>query len=320
MSLVLLNPREFERALMEPNWADANGGVALAVDLRDGGVLPRGTGDWARAQAVPVIGLGAEPPELDLWARSEADLAALTERITRRPRASLVLVQVLRNAASLPPAGALQLESLAYGLLQSGAEYADWLNHRTPRTSRVPDRPLVEMAREGDVLRIELNSPENRNALSAPLRDELTEALRLVAQDGRLSAVLSGRGPVFSAGGDLSEFGVVVDPSFAHEIRQLRMPAQTLAQCAERVEARVHGACVGAGIELSAFAGKLIADPSTTFRLPEIEMGLVPGAGGCVSIPARIGRQRAAWLAITGSEMTARQALEWGLVDELRER
>ena len=320
MSLVLLNPREFERALIEPNWADANGGVALAVDLRDGGVLPRGTGDWARAQAVPVIGLGAEPPELDLWARSEADLAALTERITRRPRASLVLVQVLRNAASLPPAGALQLESLAYGLLQSGAEYADWLNHRTPRTSRVPDRPLVEMAREGDVLRIELNSPENRNALSAPLRDELTEALRLVAQDGRLSAVLSGRGPVFSAGGDLSEFGVVVDPSFAHEIRQLRMPAQTLAQCAERVEARVHGACVGAGIELSAFAGKLIADPSTTFRLPEIEMGLVPGAGGCVSIPARIGRQRAAWLAITGSEMTARQALEWGLVDELRER
>ena len=55
-------------------------------------------------------------------------------------------------------------------------------------------------------------------------------------------------------------------------------------------EVVVHGACVGAGVELAAFADRVIARPSTRFRLPEVGMGLIPGAGGAVSIPRRIGR------------------------------
>ena len=69
-----------------------------------------------------------------------------------------------------------------------------------------------------------------------------------------------------------------------------------LAACAERVHAELHGTCLGAGIELPAFAGRVVAWPDTTFRLPEVAMGLVPGAGGTVSLPRRIGRQRTAWL------------------------
>ena len=81
--------------------------------------------------------------------------------------------------------------------------------------------------------------------------------------------------------------------------------------------ARVHDPSVGSGVELAAFAGRVVAAPDATFALPEVAMGLVPGAGGTVSIPARIGRHRTAWLALTGEALDAATALRWGLVDEI---
>jgi enoyl-CoA hydratase/carnithine racemase len=74
---------------------------------------------------------------------------------------------------------------------------------------------------------------------------------------------------------------------------------------------------VGAGIELPAFARRVVAAPDTLIRLPEIAMGLIPGAGGTASIPPRIGRHRTAYLALTGTTLTAEQALGWGLVDAI---
>ena len=61
--------------------------------------------------------------------------------------------------------------------------------------------------------------------------------------------------------------------------------------------------CLGAGVELPAFAARVVAHANTSFALPELEMGLVPGAGGTVSLPRRIGRQRTAWLALTGQRL-----------------
>ena len=85
----------------------------------------------------------------------------------------------------------------------------------------------------------------------------------------------------------------------------------------DRATVLVHGSCVGAGIEIPAFAGTVIAAPGTRFALPEVAMGLIPGAGGTVSIPRRIGRQRALWLALSGAQLDAATALEWGLVDAI---
>lgn len=68
---------------------------------------------------------------------------------------------------------------------------------------------------------------------------------------------------------------------------------------------------------MAAFAGTVIAAPGTFFRFPEVRMGLVPGAGGTVSVPRRIGRWRAAWLMLTGERLSAEAALRWGLVDRL---
>ena len=118
--------------------------------------------------------------------------------------------------------------------------------------------------------------------------------------------MLRGEGPSFCSGGDLDEFGTLPDPATAHAIRSTRHPARLLHALEARVERVVHGACVGAGVELPAFAARVVARPDASFRLPELAMGLVPGAGGTVSLPRRIGRQRTAWLALSGAAIDAR--------------
>jgi enoyl-CoA hydratase/carnithine racemase len=172
--------------------------------------------------------------------------------------------------------------------------------------------------RAGDRLTIRLNRPANRNALSVEIREALCEALELVLADPTIRTVsISGAGRCFSIGGDLVEFGSGPDPATGHAIRGLRMPARLLADCAERVEFRLHGACIGAGIELPAFGRRVVAKARSFFQLPEITFGLIPGAGGCVSVSRRVGRQRTAYLALSARRISAFKALRWGLIDML---
>lgn len=113
------------------------------------------------------------------------------------------------------------------------------------------------------------------------------------------------------------EFGTTPDLVTAHFTRTRAGAGGLLHELAGRLEARVHGACIGAGIELPAFAGHVVAVPGATFRLPEVGMGLIPGAGGTVSIPRRIGRWRTLHLALSDSTVDVDTAASWGLVDEL---
>ena len=152
------------------------------------------------------------------------------------------------------------------------------------------------------------------------MRDALVELLELVLLDHSIKRVaVSGRGSCFSVGGELREFGLATDPASAHLIRSSHNPGRLLARCADRVSFHLHSACIGSGIEIPAFAGHVSAAPRTFFQLPELAFGLIPGAGGCVSISRRIGRQRTAWLALSGKRINASQALEWGLIDEILE-
>jgi enoyl-CoA hydratase/carnithine racemase len=278
-------------------------------------VLPQGMAD---AYDVLLTGPGRAPAP---WvSEPDPEEAALTlrERIADAPNAALALVQVLRMGPRLTPNERLVAESLAYSTLQAGSTFRHWL----ATTRRPPHRPAhgspVRLAREGDLLRVTLDRPKARNAVDAATRDALCEALELALADASLTrVVLCGEGPDFSAGGDLSEFGASTDPSLAHRVRLTRSPADLLRRLSARTEtvARLHGACVGAGIELPAFANHIVAAPDTVIRLPELELGLIPGAGGTASLPPRIGRHRTAWLALTGARLDAGRALEWGLVD-----
>ena len=85
----------------------------------------------------------------------------------------------------------------------------------------------------------------------------------------------------------------------------------------EKITAVVHGACVGAGIELPAFAGRITARSDAFFQLPEVRFGLIPGAGGTASILNRVGRSRFNYMALTSERIDAVTALKWRLIDKI---
>ncbi|MCR2799360.1 enoyl-CoA hydratase/isomerase family protein [Microbacterium sp. zg-Y818] len=249
-----------------------------------------------------------------------SDLSAEVDRvftaIGRNPYAAVVLADVLRAAESAPVIDALHVESLAYSALLAGSEFRAWLDARAARTAVVPDRAPVRVERSAADLHLVFDHPERRNAYSAAMRDALVDALSLAEADDTITRVLiSGEGPSFCAGGDLTEFGTNPDGAQSHLLRTRGGAGALMHRLAAQVQVTVHGSCIGAGIELPAFASTLRVRGEATFRLPEVHMGLIPGAGGTVSIPRRIGRHRAYWLAVTGAAINASTALEWGLVD-----
>ncbi|MGW4481704.1 enoyl-CoA hydratase/isomerase family protein [Rhodococcus triatomae] len=248
-----------------------------------------------------------------------AALDELAHAVAEQEHAAMVLAHVLRASETLPVPEALDVESLGYSTLLGTPGFRRWLDGRGPRPlpPPSPQQPVL-IGREGDRLRITLNRPERRNAYGAEVRDGLVEALRLALVDDTVTSILvDGNGPVFSAGGDLDEFGTTPDLGIAHLIRTRAGAARLVDTLAERIEVRVHGACVGAGIEVPAFASRIVAAPATVFRLPEVSMGLIPGAGGCVSVPRRIGRWRAYWMCVTNVGLDTGTALAWGLIDEI---
>ncbi len=287
---------------------------------------------WLSHQPCPIIGIGtsqtlAEDPwrdHYDVWVDELSAAEPLLRNIHHAPNTAAVLVQTLRLTSRLAVMEGLLVESLAYASLQTAREFHQWLSTQSRSILRVDarvDAPAVLIGREGNHLDISLNRPERRNALSVEMRDALVEALQLVQADTTLRSVtLRGVGDSFSIGGDLDEFGTAPDSASAHLIRSVRLPARALQVCIEQGQEftfHLQGACVGAGVELPAFAQRVVAAPKTFFQLPEIRFGLIPGAGGCVSLPRRIGRQRTAWLALSTRRINAKTALAWGLVDEI---
>ncbi len=245
-------------------------------------------------------------------------IAHLGDIVARQPVAAAVAAQVHRMTSALSFDHALVFESLAYSTLLGSEAFRVWRAALPVKPRNDADEPRVRMMREGGVLRICMTRPKARNAVDALMRDALAEALEFALIDPDLAPVeLSGEGPCFSSGGDLDEFGQFGDLGRAHAIRLLRAPVRLIQRLGKRVTAHLHGACIGAGIEMPAAAGHVIARAGTSFRLPEVSMGLIPGAGGTASIPRRIGRHRACYMAISGTEIDVTTALAWGLVDGL---
>lgn len=271
----------------------------------------------------PLIGLGDSThpvaASLDAIVESAVSALALIRQTTRAPRAAAVAIQLLRSLDGLPVDRALQLESICYGLLQGSAEHAAWLAARGPlRDPAAAGRVVVE--RCDAVLHVLLDRPTALNAIDREMRDQLYDAFTIAALDPAVRSIeLRATGPSFSIGSDLDEFGTTRDPATAHLIRNLTLPAVALARRADILDVHVQGACIGAGLEMAAFAGRMTATPHAWFQLPELSMGLIPGAGGCVSVPRRIGRQRAALMILSGRRINAATALHWGLIDGIED-
>ncbi len=262
--------------------------------------------------------LGAPRPWVGIGQQSlDVVIDALRTRVAAQPMASTVAAQVFRMTLDVSFEKALTLESLAYSMLLASSRFRNW-RETTPVRVRVDDDPRVLMGQQPDGLHIRLNRSATRNAFDARMRDELVEALSFALDHpDRPAVTLSGEGPAFSAGGDLDTFGQATDVSEAHLIRTLRSPAQLVRDLGDRITVCLQGACVGAGIEVPAASDRITARSGTHFRLPEVSMGLIPGAGGTATISRRIGRHRACFMALSGDTIDLETALDWGLVDEV---
>ena len=243
----------------------------------------------------------------------------LVSAVHARPQAACTTALHLRT---LPRdlAAALHQESLAYATLQAGAEHRAWLDTQGQRT-RNDDTSRVRLDDHSDALTVTLTRARLHNLLDRRGRDELADAFRTAGLVHPPRPIRwHADGPSFCAGGDPAEFGTVADPPTAHLIRMAANPAPAIAAVADRLRVEVHGACVGAGIELAALAATIAAAPDTRFRLPEMTMGLMPGVGGTWSISNRIGRRTLLNWLLLDLEVDAATALRWGLIDEITGR
>ncbi len=255
------------------------------------------------------------------WVRADdvaGAVAAIDLRFAAYPEAAGTLAALLRDGEASSRAERLTRESLAYSALQHGPEFARWLARRPRPPALLRSTEPVRYERDGDAVTLTLADPASRNAYSAGMRDALIGYLdTCLADPSRPTVELRGDGTSFCTGGALDEFGLARDPAAAHLLRMETSAVTRLWELGDRAAARVHGPVIGSGIEIAAATAHLRAHPASWFQLPELAMGLLPGAGGTVTIVDRIGRHRAAWLMIGGKRIRAPLALAWGLIDAI---
>lgn len=171
--------------------------------------------------------------------------------------------------------------------------------------------------RDGGVGWVELNRPEKRNALSAAMRDGLSEVFSQWAQDdGIRSVVIVGAGTkAFCAGQDLKE-----DRGEASPLAELERKRQgdfriMMSRFEKPIVCAVHGHCLGAGMDIAVYSDLRLATPEATFAYPEVRYGMMPGNGGIYRTARLVGLSVATALVLLGQTFTAEQAREAGLVN-----
>lgn len=169
--------------------------------------------------------------------------------------------------------------------------------------------PLIETSTQDAVRVIALMAPPV-NALGRGVRDELSMAVTKAEADPTVEAlVLIGRGRGFSAGADITEFGGAAGGVSLPEL------IERIEACSKPVVAAIHGMALGGGLELALGAQYRVAAAGSKLGLPEVKLGLLPGAGGTQRLPRLIGVEEALPMIVTGDPMLAERALVLGLVD-----
>ena len=171
--------------------------------------------------------------------------------------------------------------------------------------------PVTDLTLEGDVAVVTLNSPPV-NALSAAVRDGLHQAFQKADADPAAKAiVLICDGRTFIAGADITEFGGAMTGASLPEVQD------AIEGASKPVVAAIHGTALGGGLEVALCAHYRVAVPSARLGLPEVNLGLLPGAGGTQRLPRGVGVETALSMMTSGRHVPAKEAKELGLVDEL---
>ena len=172
---------------------------------------------------------------------------------------------------------------------------------------------VADLAIEGEVALVTINSPPV-NALSQAVREGLKRGVEEAEANGAVKAiVIICGGRTFIAGADIAEFGK--PPARPH----LPEVLDRIENASKPVIAAIHGTALGGGFEVALTAHYRIAVPSAKCGLPEIKLGLIPGAGGTQRLPRLIGVEKALDVILSGTPFGAREAKQWGVIDELAE-
>ena len=170
------------------------------------------------------------------------------------------------------------------------------------------------------VAHLSLNRPGRRNAYSVAMRDDFAEAIAAVAEDDEARVLLiTGQGPAFCAGADLTEFGAAPSLVIARQARWQRDVWGQLIALPKPIVAAAHGYCIGSGVELLLLADVRIAAAGTVFAMTELRLGMIPAAGGSQTLPLNAGPAAALDLLLTGRRFGVDEARRLGIISRIAE-
>ena len=174
----------------------------------------------------------------------------------------------------------------------------------------------IKKESEGEIGLVFLNRPNALNALSSPLMKEVVSALEEFDSDDSIKCiVISGSEKVFSAGADIKEMS---SWSAVEALKQANLERfDRLRKISKPIIAALSGFALGGGLELAMACDIIVAAEGTKLGQPEINIGVIPGAGGTQRLTRVIGKYKAMDMILTGKMISARQAFEMGLVSRL---
>ncbi|EJD6043546.1 2,3-dehydroadipyl-CoA hydratase [Providencia rettgeri] len=178
------------------------------------------------------------------------------------------------------------------------------------------ENPWILSHQNNQVLTLTLNRPEVRNALSTDCLELLVQNLEQAAANDEIGAiVITGNSRFFAAGADLKE---LQQQTVANAITDRRPQVwQRLSMISKPIITAANGYALGAGFELLLASDIIIAGESARFGLPEITLGLIPGAGGTQRLIRSVGKSLAMQMVLTGEPINAKHALQAGLISEI---
>ncbi|MBK7599596.1 MAG: enoyl-CoA hydratase/isomerase family protein [Acidobacteria bacterium] len=177
---------------------------------------------------------------------------------------------------------------------------------------------LVTLSKDGEIGVITVNNPPV-NALSPGVPEGIAASIEAITKDDSIKgAVMIGAGQTFIAGADIREFGKITSGQRKEGIN-FHMVLQMIEDCPKPVVAAIHGTAFGGGLEVAMAFHYRVAVPAAQVGQPEVKLGLIPGAAGTVRLPRLAGVARAVQMCADGNPISAKEALESGIVDAVVE-
>ena len=214
---------------------------------------------------------------------------------------------------SIPGIGATLSRAVANGRVNGGSEskLRAWVCLTVEMRESIELSQSVRLERDGDVALVIVNNPPV-NALSWHVRQGLFDGMTQAVESGAKSIVVICDGRTFIAGADISEFGGNVPKAAGLQEVQAAMEDAPVP-----VIAAIHGTALGGGLEVALCAHYRVSVASAKFGLPEVNLGLLPGAGGTQRLPRLVGVPKALEMMTTGRHVSSAEAQAGGLVDEV---